>query len=378
MMFKNGYTERLEESLFQSYIDEDDYTELIEFLNSEDSFNTFGSGILRIMKAKYLDVEMDTLLSKIKELCRENNVPLSDIGSLNTLKSWIYKGIKPKKAETTRDSLYALAFALKLSVEETVILFTKVYLDRAFDCRNFKEVIYYYCLKKQMQWEKAKSLIQSIQFDAEEVTEDTVMTRVMQEKLDTVEDEAALLDYILSYQHNLSMKNRAAHQLLSELLKEANEIAQEEAESWGKEADGTSIYKGQNKKSNNFTYEVITSLKVNGEKGTVTLFKNARLPKEIRNRFPEAGTISKKNMTYEEIRKLMILLFSYNFWSKVQAKEVENFFDDYLQEMNSYLFNSGLPDLYYGNPYDWMFLYCSLEDNPLDTFRNLLYEVLEL
>lgn len=112
--------------------------------------------------------------------------------------------------------------------------------------------------------------------------------------------------------------------------------------------------------------------------GTVTLFKNARLPKEIRNRFPEAGTISKKNMTYEEIRKLMILLFSYNFWSKVQAKEVENFFDDYLQEMNSYLFNSGLPDLYYGNPYDWMFLYCSLEDNPLDTFRNLLYEVLEL
>lgn len=376
-MFKDGYTERLEDSLFQIYIEDDDYSDLIEYLNSEETFNSFGEGILRLVKIKYPNVEIDTLLSKIKELCKENDVPFSDIGSLNTVKGWINKGVRPKKADLTRDSLYALAFALELSAEETEILFKKVYLDRSFDCRNFKEVIYYYCIKKSMKWEKAKSLIEGVQFKSDVENEATVFTCAIKNGLSTVEDDEDLLEYISSYQHNLSLKNKAAYCFLDELLKKANEKAQQEAEKWWEDADGSSRFKGQNKESNNFTYEVITSLKVNGEKGTVTLFKNARLPKEIRNRFPEAGTLSKKNMTYEEIRKLIILLFSYIFWSNAQEKKVKDVFEEYEEALNKYLLDSGLPNLYAGNPYDWLFLYCAMEERPLDAFRNILSEVLE-
>ena len=45
--------------------------------------------------------------------------------------------------------------------------------------------------------------------------------------------------------------------------------------------------------------------------------------------------------------------------------------------MNAVLNECGFSELYMGNPFDWMFLYCTLEDNPLDTFRGLLAEALE-
>ena len=42
--------------------------------------------------------------------------------------------------------MFAIAFALELNVEEVKYLFHNVYFDRAFDYRNYKEAVYYYCI----------------------------------------------------------------------------------------------------------------------------------------------------------------------------------------------------------------------------------------
>ena len=52
-------------------------------------------------------------------------------------------------------------------------------------------------------------------------------------------------------------------------------------------------------------------------------------------------------------------------------------FNDYIAEMNLELNQSGFSPLYYGNPYDWLFLYCALAPRPLDIFRGLLAESLD-
>ena len=122
-------------------------------------------------------------------------------------------------------------------------------------------------------------------------------------------------------------------------------------------------------------YEVITGFSASGRTGTTTVFKNARLPKEIKNRFPEAGTFAKREPTFEELRKMIVLLFSYYYWYQLQKEGLESDIDNYVQELNVYLNNSGLPMLYYGNPFDWMFLYCNLAERPLDAFREILAEV---
>lgn len=209
--------------------------------------------------------------------------------------------------------------------------------------------------------------------------------------MDALIDEETLLAYIASHGHNLEKKNVAARKNVSKLIEKAKDTAESEtklielrrqAESVNKskkllyaEAREIEHFRNTDAQSLNHLYEVVTGQSVHGGKGTKTLFKNACLPREIKSRFPEAVTLSKKDPTYEELRKLIILLASYNFWYQLQDKNAD--IEDYIEEMNGYLDESGFPLMYYGNPYDWLFLYCTLADNPLETFRGILAEVLD-
>jgi len=51
-------------------------------------------------------------------------------------------------------------------------------------------------------------------------------------------------------------------------------------------------------------------------------------------------------------------------------------FDGFIEGLNDVLFKCGFSPLYAGNPYDWLFLYCSActtEDyTPLDRFRGIM------
>jgi hypothetical protein len=52
------------------------------------------------------------------------------------------------------------------------------------------------------------------------------------------------------------------------------------------------------------------------------------------------------------------------------------FLDDYLAPLDALLFECGFSQMYPGNPYDWVFLFCSINSRPLDVFRGLMAEVL--
>ena len=113
--------------------------------------------------------------------------------------------------------------------------------------------------------------------------------------------------------------------------------------------------------------------------GTSTIFKNVNLPKEITSCFPEAATFSKKDPTYEELRKMIVVLFSYTFFYNVEknvydeAEAIDNY-DDYTIELNNRLEKAGMAPLYPGNPFDWLFCFCALAKEPLNTFRMTLDE----
>lgn len=376
-MQNQNYTQTMENALFEQWDEFDDYNEdysaLIEKLNSDDVFRTFGDGLLFFLQKRNPDLTAETAIKYIDELCSQNGVSVGDIASTNTLKSWFKGGPRPKKGEDSRRSMFVLAFALELTPAEAAELFHKVYLDRAFDYRNVNEIIYYFCLNNKKSWADAKRLLEAANSFNSERTDHTVYTSQIKSDVDSFADENELLLYLKSHAHNLEKSNLSAKRNLAELIEDAKKIAKEEVE----RPEYAEVFRGSDKDSLNFTYEVITSLSVSGDKGTKTLFKNARLPKEIKNRFPEAATLSKKEPTYEELRKLIILLFSYTYWYKVQWSGIDADIDDYIAQINVYLIDSGFSPIYYGNPFDWMFLYCALSERPLDVFRGLLAEVLE-
>ena len=92
--------------------------------------------------------------------------------------------------------------------------------------------------------------------------------------------------------------------------------------------------------------------------------------------------ISGKHVSYERVRKTLILLVFYVFWVGIALKQKNNTYrariGDYercLDEMNRYLVDSGYPELYAGNPYDSIFMYAAQDDYPLTTFREYMNEL---
>lgn len=267
--------------------------------------------------------------------------------------------------------MFALAFALCLSVDETTSLFHKVYLDRAFDFREPADIVAFYCLSHGRTWEDAQSLLQ--QTSCAEMDDKTIYTQALKHQIHVLNEDIELIAFLQRHQNNLSKRNITAKKCLESLLSKANVFAQRELEVTGM-ADQ---FKGSDRSSNSFTYEMIIGISPSGEKGTISLFKHAALPREIRNRFPEAASFSRKNPTYEELRKMIILLNSYIFWYQIQQQHCQFDLEDYISEMNALMIECGFSELYMGNPYDWMFMYCTLNEQPLDVFRGLMLEVLD-
>ena len=372
------YTEQMEEALWQKWSEYDtdaEYASTIEFLNAEDGFRSFGDGLVALMQKKDPAMDTDKAIAHLTAYCKKNGVELSEIGSTNTLKSWFKGGPRPKKGEDSRDAMFALAFALEFSPDEAAELFHKVYLDRAFNFRNEKELVYYFCLANDKSWADAKRIIAAIEHDVDGY-DATLHTAAIQTNVDKFSDESDLLSYIRTHRHNMEMINVTAKKHLDRLLEQAKKYAMEEAALPEHEGQFDGAWKNEKTVSVNFMYALITDTTPSAKKGTTTVFKNARLPKEIKNRFPEAGSFSEKDPTYESIRKMIVMLFSYTFWYHVQWEHKDFDIEDYTEQLNALLNECGFAPLYYGNPYDWMFLYCTLSDAPLDVFRGMVSEVL--
>jgi len=390
-----NYTDYMERNLPWGGLDDtgEDYQTLIEQLNSEQFFRSFGEGLLSFLQSKNSMLTEKMAIEYIESCCHNANVPIGDIASANTLKSWFKGGPRPKKGEDSRKSMFALAFALQLTPEATADLFHKVYLDRAFDYRSETEVIYYFCLQNKKTWKDATRLIEKSNGITASASDHTVYTAQIKADIDLLSDEDALLLYISSHGNNFRKKSISAKDIKNRLIDESFSVvemetglisARKQAEAIGKKKEDMyredptlARYSNTNAHSLNHIYEVIVDHSVHEGKGTGTIFKNARLPKEIRSRFPEAVTLSKKEPTYEELRKLIILLASYNLWCQAQENDEFVDYEIYKDELDNFLDASGLPEMYLGNPYDWLFLYCSVTDRPLDTFRGILAEVLE-
>ena len=321
------YTSNLENEIWNmaEELDEnDDCESVIDFLNSKDSFQPFGARLAAFISQKLSlpSTDRKTIIAALSEQCKKKGVPLSEIASDGTLRNWLEKDKRPKKGIASRHSMFALAFALNLSVDETKDLFHKIYLDRAFNYRDEKEVIYYFCLKNNKSWTDAARLIANADGLSKDYSDHTQYTQAILSSVDSFQAEQDLLEYICQNGHNFEKNSLTAKTKLEYYLSEAKKCAKDEIENSHKR----DYYQGKwtSNLSNNTLYDIIldrivpTKNEENKTAGTNTIFNNANLPQEIKNRFPEAGTFSKKDMTSEEYRKAIILIFSYWYWYQLQ------------------------------------------------------------
>lgn len=362
----------------------DNYAALLDYLNSP-NFRSFGDGLKTVIRSKMPSDSTITPQEFLQACCQDKGIT---VASAATLYNWFHKGMRPDRAEQRREAMFALAFALELSIEETTDLFHKVYLDRAFNKRSYKELIYYHCIKRGSTYAHAQKLISLVSFNTE-IKDATVRTEMISEQTASFADDIDLLVYIHNRPHNFSLSNVATIAEYEKQWEKARATVSLEMGFTNQRTphfvprirgawDTKRLLDLADKDINSaaFDFEIITGQSITGAKGTKPLsFKNKYLPKEIAVNFPTSPSLG-KNPSHEQLRKMIILLFSYEFWFNVQEANETDYFFDYTYALDQKLEDIGYPPLYPGNPFDWLFLTCSNMERPLDAFRAILDEVL--
>ena len=125
---------------------------------------------------------------------------------------------------------------------------------------------------------------------------------------------------------------------------------------------------------------------------TTGVTKDATLPDIVKLNFPSKKTFSKilnrsqseMSTSYDSIRKCLILLKFYHFWVTLELmmdsgnaaensqSDYADYFDDFCEEMAQLLEECGYEELYERNPYDWIFLWASTTEQPLESFRRVM------
>lgn len=84
----------------------------------------------------------------------------------------------------------------------------------------------------------------------------------------------------------------------------------------------------------------------------------------------------------EIIRKILIFLVFYTYWARLIIGKNDAFYsakfsdaERCLDTINNRLLDAGYPELYAGNPYDWVFKWALSDENPLIAFRYYMGEV---
>ena len=125
---------------------------------------------------------------------------------------------------------------------------------------------------------------------------------------------------------------------------------------------------------------------ISGDRTLQPLLKaNAMIHRLVGRSFPDRqgleAIIGGNWQSDEVVRKTMILLAFYRFWTELLLKgtEPEYAAKPYdgprcIASINRLLLDASYPELYEGNPYDWIFLYASQDAYPLDAFRSFMRE----
>lgn len=380
-------------------IDIDEMSEFIEMISKE--WVSFEQRLVREVGA----------IDEVRDALKRKKIPFT----LNTLKNW-FNGGAPKHGKSAREMFYKIAFAKDFSVEKTKMLFTKVYHDRAFDIKIVDEFVYYYALKNNYEYQRARDIVGEInqrleKRDADGEAEATaaqkaIYTRQLVNAVDNLETDEAVISYVVCNYQMFNTSNVSANETL-QLLIDDIKVKPEEVEDIKKEnylKDTASIMardlrtmdseliENKNITSISSMLTIITGsdmVKLNMKQGAV--YKNAILPKEVVRNFPKKQIMSKANKSYDELRKIIILLAAYKYWVNKKFACPENRgqynFDSFQDEINGYLFQANLPELYVCNGYDYIFLLCEFYDEKykgtlnempaLDFFREMINENFE-
>ena len=425
----HNYTELLNQTLSSFQEDYDIFgncseSDLLDYLN--ENFHPFSDGIANFIR-KYIpsftgDISKPhDIYTFVANKYKELEYDISE----KTIHNWFFKNAFPAYTSKGRRSMYALCFAFGFNIELTKQFFQKVYLDRCFDCRNMEEAVYFYCLNNSLTYAHAVSIIEKcpdLSVNIPTAGTNILYTNQIQNKIEHINSEEELLEYFNNNIYQFQNTKLSAYRVYKDLLDniavprdQKKEVLKLIKNNEYPSIKYLSVLDWYNKESfaidnNDKRYDILKSSDISSSAFVMKQIFNfemrelyeskdpnkryynnlisnkntSKLPDIVRQNFPSQHKLYlEKNwekVSYDTIRKLIILLYFYEFcvkcqteWHDLHKLSSDDYFEYFIHQMNNRLYSAGFEDLYIGNPYDWIFIFSSKTQSPLDTFRSIYH-----
>ena len=353
-----------------------------EYFDSLDDNSLFIDGVKRCARVIGYREGMD-IVSFLVDRCKEAGVNLSR----TTLSNWMTNG-SPASGESGRENVYKLCFALELNAAQTGEFFLKAYLERPFNYKNLHEAVYFFCMNNGLGYGDAVRIIEKAETfpvvanpDAQDVTEE------VGRELQAFHSEEMLLNYLQVNRYGFAEQNKTATERIALLIKKCYPLAAAEFEIQKKVRDKDYTVNNEDELlSVIYNYNARATDGYWEKKGKLIpkpvyakSISESKLPQSVRCNFPQRQqleNIKKHKASYDTIRKALIMLSFYHFFTdaRVKGKNSPDLFDEFVDEMNTTLAECGYVQLYWRNPYDWMIGHCAEKENPVDMLRNIIDE----
>ena len=301
-----------------------------------------------------------------------------------------------------RDTAFQICFAFGLDGSETDEFFRRIYArERSFNCHQVQEAIYYFCLNNGLTWADAMDIQSRVPLTGKEKTSgDVVYTGSIIAELNDLESKDEMITWLNENIDKFTTSNVTAYETIRrlwELTAGPNGLLIQEHESPKLTSILDDSATDRTKKLNFGStgvklYDAYLAILQLDKKDVKRLETDRsikpileKLHDSIQDSFPDRQGIDLilrgEHVSYERVRKWLVLLTFYTWWAR-KAIEKEDYAADSgdadrsIATINQYLIESGYPELYVGNPYDWIFFYAAKNEVPLFAFRYIWNELL--
>lgn len=301
-----------------------------------------------------------------------------------------------------RDTAFQICFAFRLDGTETDEFFRRVFArERSFDCHRVQEAVYYFCLNNGLSYADAQAIIDALPPPPKDLPEgqSAVYTESIIAELNRIDTREALVEYLSGNIAQFSQNNVTASDRIRRLWARAagpeGLLVREYARFY---APGDDVATGQQAqlplKDGALrpwdAYLAILQLdkrQVSGLKPDRTIRPIIeKLHADAQDSFPDRqgieAILAGRRVSYERVRKWLILLVFYTYWAE---RRLERGTCDAegpdgvrcIDTIDRYMVDAGYPEMYVGNPYDWLFFYAARDREPLITFREIWQSLLD-
>ena len=414
------YTDFFEDKSF-SISDEDDLYEELEKVM--DSFRTFDKVLDTFLVTHGFSGNVENIEEKVEFI--KSNLKAEGITSVRDIKKWYtdHKNIERKTA-------FLLCFALKLNQQEADDFLKRVCLTRGFDFHLAEEVVYFYAFKNGLSYKETADILAQVK-KPEIINmpkDDVIYTDMLAEEIDEIESAKELVAYLNENIEKYMYNNATAYRIIEEYWKcisdidglamrekqqlykafNKGDIVFTDTEIKDKEIkdkeikdiklkysdEGHEKQRKVRKRDDDSIWEIY--LQIIGLAGNMSddfykgrsikfiLEDNNLIHPLAENCFPDRNgltyILAGKHVSHERVRKILILLAFYKFWVS-KALENKSYGAGYendsrcICEINAVLEEAGYAELYYGNPYDFIFYVSIYSEYPLYSFREYMQEM---